>query len=94
MTNQATTREIYHMLQARLISLTRSMIEKKLTLLIFLSAIAIYAWISIFKHLNYQSNAFDLAIFAQTSWLIAHVKDPYSIIRMIFEPADHFGPTY
>ena len=75
-------------------TLLKKYIDHKYAILIFLAATLLYGFISIYKHLDYQSNAFDLAIWSQTSWLISHFQTPYSTVRMLFEPADHFGPTY
>jgi uncharacterized membrane protein len=64
------------------------------TIAITFSALIIYSFRSIYKHLAYQSHAFDLAIWAQTSWLVSHWMIPYSTVRMLLQPADHFAPTY
>lgn len=62
-------------------------------LVLFFTSLA-YIWISIVKHLWFQTHAFDLAIFAQSSWLLSTLQEPFSTVRMILQPADHFAPTY
>src|SRR5690606_24280573 len=64
------------------------------TLAILFAATLVYFWSSIVKHILFQTHAFDLAIFAQSSWLLSTFQEPYSTIRFILQPADHFAPTY
>lgn len=53
-----------------------------------------YYTISISKHINFDSYSYDLGIYAQSSWLISHLKTPFSTIRGINQFGDHFSPVY
>lgn len=51
----------------------------------------IYSYHSLFRHLTFNSHAFDLGIYAQISYLYSQGLTPFSTLKHIFLLADHFG---
>src|SRR5690348_15408760 len=57
--------------------------------LVFASSI-LYSVISIIRHIQYQSGAYDLGIFDQALWQYAHFLYPFNTIKMRMILGDHF----
>lgn len=53
---------------------------------------AIYFYHSLYKHLSYDSSAFDLGIYTQISYLYSHNLPIFSTLKGTNLLADHFGP--
>lgn len=54
---------------------------------------AIFITYSQVKHLNFQTNAFDLGIYTQITYLYSHGLTPFSTIKNMPLLADHFEPV-
>jgi len=53
----------------------------------------LYSLLSLIRHNNYQSGAFDLGIFDQAIWQYAHFLYPYNTIKERFILGDHLTIT-
>lgn len=51
------------------------------------------SWLAIRRHERFHTAAFDLGIYVQALWQIAHGHDPYNTVRGIHILGDHFTPV-
>lgn len=63
--------------------------------LLFLLASISYSVLSIIRHNNFQSFAYDLGIYDQAIWLYSRILAPFSTVKMpsMLILADHFNPS-
>lgn len=63
-------------------------------LLVWTSILSIfYSFLSVIRHNNYQSGAFDLGIFDQAIWQYGHFVIPFNTIKERFILGDHLTLT-
>lgn len=63
-----------------------------LPILLFIIFTFIFSFFSLFRHLTFDSNAFDLGIYSQITYLYGHNLTLYSSLKHMVLLADHFGP--
>lgn len=63
--------------------------------LLFLLTSILYSALSIIRHNNFQSFAYDLGIYDQAIWLYSKILIPFSTVKMpnMLILADHFNPS-
>src|SRR4030067_2211050 len=57
---------------------------------VFILSIA-YSFLSVLRHVHFQSGAFDLGMFDQTIWQYAHFLSPINTIKEKFILGDHLN---
>lgn len=60
--------------------------------LLIILAFILYFLLSLARHNYFKTAAFDLGIYDQTVWLYSHFQPPFSSLKELLQPADHFGP--
>ena len=52
----------------------------------------LYGFLVTYRHLTFQTHAFDLGLYDQVIWLYSRLQIPYSTIREMVIVSDHFHP--
>lgn len=52
----------------------------------------LFTYYSVYKHLTFQTSAFDLGIYSQATYLYSQYLSPFSTLKHMIILGDHFGP--